>query len=301
MKVEIYSRERAASALQKGNFPENTAVLSFYDPVNPRTGEIDKPVDYSQKTNRVFSVSIHDIDLEVLPDFGMTYDTYFPEAESVAKFIYAAYHDGLDIVCQCEYGQSRSAACAAAILEHFYHNGITIFSDYRYYPNQVVFHKVYDALESISENAIPQNIIRTNRGKGLIGIWWYTDSGEVWAAAAPANSGIIDGMYVQYSDVENHLTLWSRIVKENTSKSEADRIISKGYKSLERGRVIYNTATMCYEITCSNNLIYDKAFRQGIIDHFQLAESQFEFVCLDHYQKTELSGNPALDAFIENN
>lgn len=106
------------------------------------------PVDYSGKTNRVFPVAIHDIDLEILPKYGYTYDTFFPEADDLAEFIYNAYREGLDIICQCEYGQSRSAACAAAILEHFYHNGISVFVDYRYYPNQVVFHKIFDALEN---------------------------------------------------------------------------------------------------------------------------------------------------------
>ena len=33
------------------------------------------------------------------------------------------------------------------ILEYFYHNGISIFSNYKYYPNQVVYHKIYDAIE----------------------------------------------------------------------------------------------------------------------------------------------------------
>ena len=44
-------------------------------------------------------------------------------------------------------GQSRSAACAAAILEFYEKNGISIFADYRYYPNQLVFNKVKKALE----------------------------------------------------------------------------------------------------------------------------------------------------------
>ena len=52
------------------------------------------------------------------------------------------------MICQCDYGQSRGTGCAAAILEHFYHTGISIFADYNYYPNQVVYHKVFDALES---------------------------------------------------------------------------------------------------------------------------------------------------------
>ena len=41
---------------------------------------------------------------------------------------------------------SSSAACAAAILEYFNGTGISIFADYRYYPNQVVYHKIMDAL-----------------------------------------------------------------------------------------------------------------------------------------------------------
>ena len=72
----------------------------------------------------------------------------FFDEEEIAAFIYQAKEDGLDIICQCEYGESRSSACAAAILEHFEKNRISIFADYRYYPNQVVYHKVFDALEN---------------------------------------------------------------------------------------------------------------------------------------------------------
>ena len=128
-------------------FPPNTAVISFYDPPSSPRRDIS-PVNYSGKASRVFQIAIHDIDLSVLPTYNMTYDTYFPEVNDLAEFIYTAKADGLEIICQCEYGQSRSAACAAAILEHFYKTGISVFADYRYYPNQVVYHKVFDALES---------------------------------------------------------------------------------------------------------------------------------------------------------
>lgn len=50
------------------------------------------------------------------------------------------------VICQCEHGQSRSAAIAAAILEYETQNGISIFTDDKYYPNKVVFRKVYRAL-----------------------------------------------------------------------------------------------------------------------------------------------------------
>lgn len=126
---------------------EHTAVISFYDPPSKRCPSGDVPVDYRNARCRVFFVALHDIDREVLSDFGLTYDAYFPEADALAEFILAAVRDGLDIVCQCEYGQSRSAACAAAILEHFCHTGINVFADYRYYPNQMVYHKIKDALD----------------------------------------------------------------------------------------------------------------------------------------------------------
>lgn len=90
-----------------------------------------------------------DIDIETLEEFGLTVDTYFPEADALAAFIRSAHSDGLDIICQCEYGQSRSAACAAAIKEFFEGRGIEIFADYRYYPNQLVFNKLLEALKKI--------------------------------------------------------------------------------------------------------------------------------------------------------
>ena len=135
MNVTICSRKRAEELLRNG-FPPRTAVISFCAP----------PLDYTGAAARVFTVAVRDLDLSVLPDVGLTYDTYLPEADALAAFIYQARADGLDILCQCEYGQSRSAACAAAILEHFDGTGISIFADYRYYPNQVVYHKIIDAL-----------------------------------------------------------------------------------------------------------------------------------------------------------
>ena len=148
MKVTVYSR-KAVESLLRNAFPENTVVISFYDPIDRRNKNDYAPVDYSGKADRVFYVPIYDIDIEVLGDFGLTYDTYFPEVNVLAKFIDKVKNDGMDIICQCEYGQSRSAGCAAAILEHYEHRGIDIFRDYKYYPNQLIFNKIYDALKSL--------------------------------------------------------------------------------------------------------------------------------------------------------
>jgi hypothetical protein len=149
MNVAVYGRNEVEE-LSCENFPENVALISFSDPFTTRNYKYNfliKPVDYSGKTDRVFKIELHDIDIDELEEYNLTYETYFPEAEKLARFIYSAKEDGLDIICQCEHGQSRSAACAAAILEHFYKTGISIFSDYRYYPNRLVFHKVLHALE----------------------------------------------------------------------------------------------------------------------------------------------------------
>lgn len=138
-------------ALLAVGIPDNTAIISFSDPIDSRTPKDYTPLDFTGKHDRVFSAALYDLDMDCLPQVGLTYDTFFPEVSKLAGFIYQAQEDGLDFICQCEYGQSRSAACAAAILEHFTKNGISIFVDYRYYPNQMVYHKVYDALQAEKE------------------------------------------------------------------------------------------------------------------------------------------------------
>ena len=145
MNVTICSR-KAAEELLRTDALSHTAVISFCDPPSTDRPAPTPPLDYTGAAARVFTVAVRDLDLSVLPDVGLTYDTYLLEADALAAFIYQARADGLDILCQCEYGQSRSAACAAAILEHFDSTGISIFADYRYYPNQVVYHKIIDAL-----------------------------------------------------------------------------------------------------------------------------------------------------------
>ena len=145
MKAAIHSRESIEALIHSGSLPENTAVVSFYSPKRNNPGDY-APVDYHALPTRLFYACVPDIDIETLPHFGLTLDTYFENVNELAMFIRSAVADGLDIICQCDYGQSRSAACCAAILEYYERTGITIFADYRYYPNQLVFNKVLTAL-----------------------------------------------------------------------------------------------------------------------------------------------------------
>lgn len=147
MTVKIYSRKTMETLLSKCKI-KNTAIISFHDPVGRgrRCTQDYVPIDFTGKCDQVMQIGIHDLDPEALSDFGLSVETYFPEVDALAEFIYKAKEEGRDIICQCEYGQSRSAGCAAAILEHFESKGIDVFVDYRYYPNQLVYHKVFDAL-----------------------------------------------------------------------------------------------------------------------------------------------------------
>lgn len=126
--------------------------------------------------------------------------------------------------------------------------------------------------------------IKASRGGAQVGIWWYTDDGDVWARSVFTDDGVLDGPYIQLDDRENHMILWKTVVNEHM-KSDADKIISKGYESLERGRVIYNTRTACYEVTCSRQLFRDLQFRKSIINYFELSGNQVEFIPLNHYYR----------------
>ena len=68
------------------------------------------------------------------------------QAKALADFYVSAEDKAELLICQCEHGQSRSAAVAAAIMEYRYGNGIDIFANDRYYPNKVVFRRVLEAL-----------------------------------------------------------------------------------------------------------------------------------------------------------
>lgn len=148
MNVEIHSR-KSIEELLKENFHKDVAVISFYDLISDVVVTDYTPIDFSSKCERVFQTAIPDIHFDELEEYNLTYDTYFSEVDRLADFIFSAKNDGLDIICQCEYGESRSAGCASAILEYFYHNGISVFADYRYCPSQLVFNKVLEALKKL--------------------------------------------------------------------------------------------------------------------------------------------------------
>ena len=70
MKVEIYSREAMEKRLQEGKLYD-TAVICFYDPPSSRTPADYAPINYDKKCSAEYSIAVHDIDIEVLSEYGL--------------------------------------------------------------------------------------------------------------------------------------------------------------------------------------------------------------------------------------
>jgi len=139
--------------------------------------------------------------------------------------------------------------------------------------------------------------IKASHSSGYVSIWWYTDNGEFWDYTVPTENAVDCNGYLQASDTKNHMNLWRSVVKDHISDTkEQEQIISKGFKSLERGRIIFNVRTQCYEIICSETLANVPNFRSVCKSYFNITNCRCEFIPLHHYNKQELTGNPAVDA-----
>ena len=127
MNVLICSRDSAERLIQN-NFPDSTAVICFHDP--------DKaPPDYNGIAEDVICIPLD------------SFQTDLPQADIIADFIRRAESQNHDIICQCEKGQSRSAGCAAAIMEYYCSNGRDVFNDDRYRPDDMIYYAVLNALD----------------------------------------------------------------------------------------------------------------------------------------------------------
>lgn len=176
MNITIMSRKEIEKLITN-DFPENVAVISFRDT------DDNSEIEFYGLPKCLFEIKIDDIEIDELDEFGLNSSTYFPEAEKLAQFIKSVVMRNMDIICQCEYGQSRSAACAAAILEVFEGNGISIFSDYRYYPNKLIYNKL---VENLKRRIDMDNIVLTGFTDIDYQMKGFRDSELILIAARPS-------------------------------------------------------------------------------------------------------------------
>lgn len=158
MKVDIMSRE-ALEKLACSPFPERTAVISISD-------YDDIPVMLKHEPSALLRLAFDDVYTDCISDipwsempqieksilekkYHMISDR---QAREIADFVVAQLPRADRLICQCEFGQSRSAAISAAILEYTEKKGLSIFADDLYSPNKLVFRKVYGMLlKTLSE------------------------------------------------------------------------------------------------------------------------------------------------------
>ena len=151
MKVMVMSASEMCRFIERG-IPDNYAIVSFADTE-------DDFLEFPKGTD-VLKIAFYDV--RPHSTIKEHYAHILPEAEQIAKYIYEKRLEGKDIICQCDYGVSRSAGCAAAILQRWGGNGLRVFADYRYTPNQFVFNKVLTELlklPDVNENVSDRNNI----------------------------------------------------------------------------------------------------------------------------------------------
>ncbi len=132
--VEIHSLYSIWKRVENEPHKERIAILSFGDSED-QFPSFDPSIPH-------FKVVQEDVDYPAVRDF----DSFFPDADEAAKFIKRYVKEGRRILCQCEYGVSRSAGAAAAILETYNGDGITIFSSLDRKPNKLVYKKLLCSL-----------------------------------------------------------------------------------------------------------------------------------------------------------
>jgi len=158
MKIEIESRESIKKRAD-APFPPHTAIISI----------TDTDAEFAMLKNKpefLFQIKFDDIYNDILDEIcNNEYGNNYPalkgaiktskklewfsdtQAKEIAKFIFSIFNKAHLLICQCEYGQSRSAAVAAAVEQFLYQSGIFIFADDRYFPNKLVYRKLSAALE----------------------------------------------------------------------------------------------------------------------------------------------------------
>ena len=154
MNIKIMSRD-AIEMFCEHPFVEKVAIISI----------TDYGYDFTELKNKphyLLQLAFDDVDGDVFVDelgdnpsaeeklkIENKYHMFSDEqANRVADFVSEVWDKVDVIICQCEHGQSRSAAVAAAIMQFKYQNGIEIFADEKYYPNKFVYRKVFNVLNA---------------------------------------------------------------------------------------------------------------------------------------------------------
>lgn len=115
---------------------KNTSIIMFLDELQTISPEYEN--------NESFHIIYLD-DITTEADIKNT--SLFDEMIcSLCDFIESSVNKRNKIYISCDCGISRSSACAAAIKERYYRDGISIFADERYKPNKIIYKAILKKL-----------------------------------------------------------------------------------------------------------------------------------------------------------
>lgn len=151
-KIQIMSRTQIEEFSIKG-FQPSTMVISIRDCAT-------ETADLKSMPKFLLQLAFNDVNGDIFLDaFGnplshkeklSAINKYHPingrQASRLAEFYFEHASKAKIIICQCEYGESRSSAIASAIAEYECHDGLRYFIDDKYCPNKFVFRKIYNVL-----------------------------------------------------------------------------------------------------------------------------------------------------------
>jgi N-formylglutamate amidohydrolase/predicted protein tyrosine phosphatase len=169
VKIEIESRKSISFKAQKP-FSQNTAIICITD--------TDKEFIFLEyPPEHILRLKFNDVTFELLDDYDdeahvgekaaaeKHYVFNNKQAEEIAAFVKSIHGKAELLICQCEYGQSRSAGIAAAIRQFMQGDGIEIFADKKYFPNKIVYRKVISALKKEMAQELLNNGVFSKKKK----------------------------------------------------------------------------------------------------------------------------------------
>ncbi|NLB80702.1 MAG: hypothetical protein GX800_03590 [Clostridiaceae bacterium] len=137
MRIEIENL-KSIQKRAKVKWNSGTALISIGDTDAPNPMLEHKP---EWILRLVFDdVYLEDEDEEIDPKFFALFNDNI--AERIVNFVCQHKNNIETLICQCEHGQSRSAAVAAAVSQYINDESAEFFSDERYCPNKTVFYKI---------------------------------------------------------------------------------------------------------------------------------------------------------------
>lgn len=137
--------------------------------------------------------------------------------------------------------------------------------------------------------------VKSSSTDGFVGIWWLYEN-KVIGRLVSLDDGYDDGRFIHYDNFKNHSTEWKSVLQEQLP-DKFDELYPKLFKCIERGRVVYNIRTQCYEILCSEAVSKNSEAIHVIVKAFNLQSCRYDIVPDRHYYIAEPTGNPALDDF----